>query len=54
MGCDVATCDVTLGALRIDDDWEFPDPKGQPPERVREIHDLVYRKTQDLAASLTS
>jgi protein-tyrosine-phosphatase len=52
MGCDVKSCDVKLGALRIDDDWGLPDPKGQPPERVREIRDLVRRKAHDLAASL--
>jgi len=34
MGCDVQ------GVARIDDDWGLPDPKGQPPERVREIRDL--------------
>jgi arsenate reductase len=52
MGCDVESCDVKLGALRIDDDWGLPDPKGQPPERVREIRDLVSGKARDLAASL--
>jgi len=52
MGCDVVSCDVKLGALRIDDDWGLPDPKGQPPERVREIRDEVCRKAHDLAASL--
>lgn len=46
MGCDVQ------GVPRIDDDWELPDPKGQPPERVREIRDLVKQKAKALAQSL--
>jgi arsenate reductase len=43
MGCDVE------GVPRIDDDWGLPDPKGQPPERVREIRALVRAKAQALA-----
>lgn len=46
MGCDVA------GVPRIDDDWGLPDPKGQSPERVREIRDQVKSKAKALAASL--
>jgi arsenate reductase len=46
MGCDVE------GVPRIDDDWGLPDPKGQPPERVREIRDLLKAKAQALAAEL--
>ncbi len=45
MGCDVE------GVPRIDADWGLPDPKGAPPERVREIRDLVVRKTAELAAA---
>lgn len=52
MGCDVETCDVKLGALRIDSDWGLPDPKGQPPERLREIRELVRQKAQALAETL--
>lgn len=48
MGCDVE------GVARIDADWGLPDPKGQPPERVREIRDMVKRMAQTLAASLTT
>lgn len=47
MGCDVE------GVPRIDDDWGLPDPKGQPPERVREIRDMVKAKAQALATDLT-
>jgi phosphinothricin acetyltransferase len=46
MGCDVE------GVPRIDDDWGLPDPKGQSPERVREIRDLVAAKAQTLASLL--
>lgn len=46
MGCDVQ------GVPRIDDDWGLPDPKGQSPERVREIRDMVKAKAQKLAIDL--
>lgn len=46
MGCDVQ------GVARIDADWSLPDPKGQPPERVREIRDRVKEKAYALAAEL--
>jgi len=39
IGCDVE--DVP----RIDDDCGFPDPKGQPIERVREIRELIANKS---------
>jgi len=46
MGCDVD------GVPRIDADWGLPDPKGQPPERVREIRDMVAQKVVDLLPTL--
>lgn len=46
MGCDVQ------GVARIDDDWGLPDPKGQPPERVREIRDRVKAKVRALLAEM--
>ena len=46
MGCDVQ------GVPRIDDDWGLLDPKGQSPERVREIRDIVKSKTRALADTL--
>ena len=46
MGCDVQ------GVPHIDDDWGLPDPKGQPPERVRAIRDLVKAKARVLADEL--
>ncbi len=44
-------CDVT-GVPRIDDDWGLPDPKGQPPQRVRDIRELVKAKARALAGQL--
>lgn len=46
MGCDVE------GVGRIDDDWGLPDPKGQSPERLREIREMVRRRAQELAHNL--
>jgi len=46
MGCDVQ------GVPRVDDDWGLPDPKDQPPERLREIRDLVKQKARELAQTL--
>jgi arsenate reductase (thioredoxin) len=46
MGCDVE------GVPRIDADWGLPDPKGQPPERVREIRNMVKQKVSNLLATL--
>jgi arsenate reductase (thioredoxin) len=46
MGCDVE------GVPRIDDDWGLPDPKGQPPEVVRDIRDLVKAKARTLSHEL--
>lgn len=46
MGCDVE------GVPRIDDDWGLPDPKGQTPERLREIRDMVKANARILAEEL--
>jgi arsenate reductase len=46
MGCDVE------GVPRIDDDWGLPDPKGQPPDVVREIRDAVKAKARALGDEL--
>jgi arsenate reductase len=48
MGCDVE------GVPRIDADWGLPDPKDQPPERVREIRQMIKQKVTDLVGSLTT
>jgi arsenate reductase len=46
MGCDVE------GVPCIDDDWGLADPKGQPPEVVRQIRDTVKAKARALADEL--
>jgi arsenate reductase len=48
MGCDVE------GVPRIDEDWGLDDPKGQSPERIREIRDVVCAKAGLLAKQLVS
>jgi phosphinothricin acetyltransferase len=48
MGCDVE------GVPRIDDDWGLDDPKGQSPERIREIRDVVCAKAALLAKQLVA
>lgn len=48
MGCGEA-CPVVPG-LRVLD-WGLPDPKGQPPERVRAIRDEIRARVEALVAS---
>jgi len=43
MGCGEA-CPVVPGLLR--DDWEIPDPKGQPIEAVRAIREEIRRRVE--------
>jgi arsenate reductase len=45
MGCGDA-CPVVPGLER--DDWPLPDPKGQSPERVREIRDEIRERVRRL------
>ena len=45
MGCG-DECPVLPGLRR--DDWPLPDPKGQPPERVREIRDELRARVARL------
>ena len=49
MGCG-ENCPFVPG-LRVED-WAIPDPKGQPPERVREIRDEVRQRVANLVESL--
>ena len=48
MGCavDQAACPAIL--YTDVEDWGLPDPKGQPPERVREIRDEIRRRVEAL------
>jgi arsenate reductase (thioredoxin) len=54
MGCSVdeAACPAILYADV--EDWGLPDPKGQPPERVREIRDEIRRRVGALLQELSS
>jgi arsenate reductase len=45
MGCG-ESCPVVPGAKR--EDWNLPDPKGQPLERVRQIRDDIGRRVQEM------
>jgi len=45
MGCGDA-CPFVPGLKR--DDWPIEDPKGKPPERVRQIRDEVRRRVERL------
>lgn len=45
MGCG-ESCPVVPGLCR--EEWEFPDPKGQPPVRVREIRDVLLQTVRNL------
>ena len=45
MGCGEA-CPYVPGPER--DDWPLVDPKGQPPERVREIREEVHARVVGL------
>ena len=48
MGCG-DECPVVPGLRR--DDWPLPDPKGQPPQRVREIRDEIRERVGQLLAN---
>ena len=54
MGCavDEQACPAILYADV--EDWGLPDPKGQPPETVREIRDEVAKRVESLLKSLAA
>ncbi|AWM41546.1 arsenate reductase ArsC [Gemmata obscuriglobus] len=49
MGCGDECPHVRAGRR---EEWQIPDPKEMPPERYREVRDLIERKVKDLLASL--
>ena len=52
MGCGVReSCPLYLG-MRIDEDWDLPDPAGQDIARVREIRDLIRARVTALIERL--
>jgi protein-tyrosine-phosphatase len=51
MGCGIAdACPVTLG-LRIDEEWNIPDPAGRSLDEVRAIRDTIRAKIKQLVRS---
>ena len=40
------TCPVVPGLKR--EDWNLPDPKGQPPEHVRQIRDEIRKRVREM------
>ena len=48
MGCG-ETCPFVPGLQR--EDWELPDPKGQPPERVRAIREDIRGRVESMIAA---
>jgi arsenate reductase (thioredoxin) len=54
MGCavDEKACPAVLYADV--EDWGLPDPKGQPPEKVREIREEIGRRVETLLRELIS
>ena len=49
MGCG-DECPRVLAGRRLD--WRIPDPKEMPPERFREVRDLIEAKVKELLRSL--
>jgi arsenate reductase (thioredoxin) len=45
MGCG-ESCPVVLGVKR--EDWNLPDPKGQPLERVRQIRNEIRKRVHEM------
>jgi protein-tyrosine-phosphatase len=45
MGCG-DECPLVLAKRRLE--WQIPDPKDMPPERFREVRDLIEAKVKDL------
>jgi protein-tyrosine-phosphatase len=49
MGCG-DECPLVRAGRR--EDWGIPDPKEMPPEKVREVRDLIERRVKGLLAEL--
>jgi protein-tyrosine-phosphatase len=48
--CSEEVCPATRGVRRVE--WQLPDPKGLPLERVRAIRDEIARLVEDLVDDL--
>ncbi len=49
MGCG-DQCPLVVARRRLE--WQIPDPKEMPPERFREVRDLIEAKVKELLQSL--
>ena len=49
MGCG-DECPLIAATKRVD--WQIPDPKNLPPERFREIRNLIEQRVKELLATL--
>jgi arsenate reductase len=49
MGCG-DECPLVVAKRRVG--WQIPDPKEMPPERFREVRDLIEQKVKELLATL--
>ena len=49
MGCG-DECPLVVAGRRVD--WQIPDPKHLPPERFREVRNLIQSKVMELLAQL--
>ena len=49
MGCG-DECPLVVAKRRLE--WQIPDPKEMPPERFREVRDLIEAKVKELLRSL--
>ena len=43
---------VLLVRAKRREEWNVPDPKGLPPDRFREIRDLIEKKVKELLRGL--
>ena len=49
MGCG-DECPLVLARRRLE--WQIPDPRDMPPERFREVRDLIEANVKELVAAL--
>ena len=50
MGCGDEGCALVTAARR--EEWDVPDPKEMPPDRFREVRDLIEAKVKAVLAEL--
>jgi protein-tyrosine-phosphatase len=50
MGCGDEGCPLVRAKRR--EEWDIPDPKELPPERFREVRDVIQKKVKELLRTL--